>query len=111
MSEAYVVAEIRVTQPSGYADYVVESSASVAKYGGEFLVRGGPRQQFEGQDDRHSAEWRTVIVKFPSMQQARLWYHSVEYTKARAIRVAHSEGRLFLVEGVPVAPPAPGTAS
>ncbi len=100
MPKAYVVAEIQVHNPEGYADYRALSTESIAQYGGTWLVRGGNRVQFEGSDERHDENWRTVVVEFPSMEQARTWYESPEYTRASAIRKAHSIGRLFIVEGV-----------
>ncbi|WP_394779410.1 DUF1330 domain-containing protein [Undibacterium sp.] len=100
MPKAYVVAEITVTNPDGYADYRPLSTASLEQYGGTFLVRGGAREQMEGEDAQHNAGWRTVITEFPSMEQAKKWYESVEYTKARSIRQQHSIGRLLIVEGM-----------
>lgn len=99
MKKAYAIAEIQVTNPAAYEDYRQLSTASVAQYGGQFLVRGGQREQREGNDAAHSDAWRTVIVEFPSLEQARIWYDSVEYAKAKAIRQANSVGRLFIVEG------------
>jgi uncharacterized protein (DUF1330 family) len=100
MKKAYVVAEIRVTNPDAYAEYRKLSTASIEQYGGKWLARGGQREQLEGADAEHGAEWRTVITEFPSLEQARKWYTSAEYTAARAIRQANSVGRLFIVEGV-----------
>jgi uncharacterized protein (DUF1330 family) len=100
MKKAYVVAEIHVTNPTGYDEYRTLSTAAAAQYGGQFLVRGGTRVQREGADEQHSDKWRTVIVEFPSIEQAQAWYDSVEYTQAKAIRQANSIGRLFIVEGV-----------
>ncbi|MDB5822925.1 MAG: D-fructose-6-phosphate amidotransferase [Herminiimonas sp.] len=99
MTKAYVVAEIKVTNPQGYPEYLPLSTASVAQYGGQWKVRGGTREQKEGEDDQHNSGWRTVIIEFPSMEQARGWYDSVEYTKAKAVRQTNSVGRLFIVDG------------
>jgi len=99
MKKAYVVAEVKVTDPAGYAEYVPLSTASLAQYGGTFLARGGQRVQMEGGDDSHNADWRTVITEFASLEQARTWYDSVEYARARGLRQANSIGRLFIVEG------------
>ncbi len=99
MKKAYVVAEIQVTDPNGYANYVPLSTASLAQYGGSFLARGGRRVQLEGADDSHNEQWRTVITEFSSLEQAQAWYDSVEYTKAKGLRQANSIGRLFIVEG------------
>ncbi len=99
MKKAYAVAEIQVTNPTAYEDYRLLSTAAVAQYEGQFLVRGGSREQREGEDAAHDSAWRTVIVEFPSLEQARAWYDSVEYAKAKMIRQANSIGRLFIVEG------------
>jgi uncharacterized protein (DUF1330 family) len=100
MPKAYVVAEIRVTNPEKYADYRALSTAANAQYGGTWLARGGERVQLEGEDETHNPGWRTVIVEFPSLAAARAWYDSPEYAKAREIRTANSIGRLFIIEGV-----------
>lgn len=99
MKKAYVVAEIQVTNPTGYEDYKALSTASVAQYGGKFLVRGSPRDQREGNDRAHDETWRTVIVEFPLIEHAQRWYESVEYDVAKTIRQSNSIGRLFIVEG------------
>lgn len=100
MKKAYVVAEIQVTNPTAYEGYRALSTAAAAQYGGQFIARGGAREQLEGEDETHNGGWRSVIIEFPSMEQARTWYNSPEYGKARAVRQANSIGRIFLVEGV-----------
>ena len=93
---AYVIAEIEITNPEGYKAYTAVVPATIEKYGGRFLVRGGKSQALEG-------EWperRRVILEFPSMEAAQRWYDSPEYEKPLALRKANSNGRLLLVEGV-----------
>lgn len=99
MKKAYVIAEIQIANPVEYEGYRALSRASAAKYGGQFIVRGGERDQREGQDAQHNGTWRTVLIEFPSMAQARSWYESPEYTEAKVIRQANSVGRLCIVEG------------
>lgn len=103
MKKAYVVVEIQVTDPVGYEGYRALSTPAVAQYGGKFIARGGVREQLEGEDEWHNAGWRSVIIEFESLEQARTWYHSPEYTKAKAVRQANSVGRMFIVEGAPPA--------
>ena len=38
---AYVIAEVDVTDPAGFGESRKHVPATVAKYGGRFLVRGG----------------------------------------------------------------------
>lgn len=92
---AYVLAEIEITNPDGYREYTAIVPATIAKYGGRFLVRGGAAEVLEG-------DWpqrRRVLLEFPSMQAAKQWFDSPEYEKPKAMRQAASNGRLILMEG------------
>ncbi len=100
MKKAYVVAEMAVTEPAAYAnDYSRHVLPTLAPYGGQVLVRGGERVQLEGEDASRHAGLRTVMLEFPSLQQARDWYDSAAYAQLRTIRQQYSTGRLFIVEG------------
>jgi len=93
---AYVLAEIEITNPEGYKEYTTHVPATIAKYGGRFVVRGGKATALEG-------EWperRRVLIEFPSVDAARKWFDSPEYEKPKALRQANSKGRLLLLEGV-----------
>ena len=93
---AYVLAEIEITNPEGYREYTTQVPATIEKYGGRFLHRGGAVTVLEG-------EWpqvRRVIIEFPSAEVARRWWDSPEYEKPKAMRRANSKGRLILFEGL-----------
>jgi len=93
---AYVLAEIEITHPEGYKEYSAQVPATLAKYGGRFIVRGGKATALEG-------EWperRRVLLEFPDATAARKWFDSPEYEKPKAMRQAASKGRLLLIEGV-----------
>ncbi len=69
--------------------------ATIEKYGGKILVRGGKFERLEG-------EWepkRVVIVEFPSFEQAKRWYDSEDYREPKALRLRTSKANLILVEG------------
>jgi len=92
---AYVIAEIEITDTEGYKPYTEAVPASIAAYGGRFVVRGGATEVLEG-------DWparRRVIIEFPTMEVARAWWDSPEYEKPKAMRRAASRGRLILLEG------------
>ncbi|MCU0512284.1 MAG: DUF1330 domain-containing protein [Anaerolineae bacterium] len=92
----YVVVEADVQDAAGYAEYRQLSTAALAQYGGEFIVRGGQVTVLEG-------DWqppRLVIARFASMEQARAWYDSPEYTAARALRQRYAVSNVIFVEGV-----------
>ena len=93
---AYVLAEVEITNPDGYREYTAVVPATIARYGGRFLVRGGAATALEG-------DWpqiRRVIIEFPSVEAAKRWFDSPEYEKPKAMRRANSRGRLLLMEGV-----------
>lgn len=93
---AYVIAEVNVTDPQLYDEYRKMVPATVQKYGGRFAVRGGAVEAKEG-------GWnpaRLVVLEFPTMAQARAWYHSPEYAPALALRLKAAKANLILVEGV-----------
>lgn len=96
MAYGYVIAQINVTDPAAYPDYVAAVAPVVASFGGEFLVRGGQSESFEGTPPGE----RTVVIRFPSYEQALAWYHSPDYAPAKAMRMAASTSVQTIVEGV-----------
>ena len=92
---AYIIAEVEVTNPAGYEAYRPLAGASIAQYGGKFLVRGGKAQLVEGSKEPA----RIVVIEFADTAAAKRWYNSPEYQEALKIRLANSTGRVLLVEG------------
>jgi len=92
---AYVIADVQVTDPDAYELYRPLAAASIARFGGHFIVRGGPVELLEGEPQPE----RIVVIEFANAETARRWYRSEEYQRALKIRQAASRGRLFLVEG------------
>lgn len=92
----YVIAQITVTDPATYPSYVEMVQPIIAKYGGEFLVRGGRSESYEGTPPGD----RNVIIRFPSYEKAQEWYHSADYAAAKALRMSASNSVQTIVEGV-----------
>jgi uncharacterized protein (DUF1330 family) len=91
----YVIAEVDVTDPQAYEEYRKLVPATVERYGGRFVVRGGAVEPLEG-------GWqpkRLVVIEFDSLEQARNWYRSPEYAPAMALRHEAASSRVVLVEG------------
>ncbi len=92
---AYVIVEVRVTNPEPYAAYRDLAGASVTRHGGRFVVRGGAVTPLEG-------DWqpqRFVVIEFPSVEAAKAFYYSDDYQEALKVRLANSVGKAFIVEG------------
>ena len=57
---AYIIVEIDVVDPVGYEEYKKLAGATVEKYGGKYIVRGGKTEVLEG-------DWkpkRIVVLEF-----------------------------------------------
>ena len=92
---AYVIADVDVTDPAKYEDYKKLTPGAIAKHGGRFVARGGQTATLEG-------NWRpgrVVIIEFPTFEQARNFYTSVEYTAARRARAGAATMKMIVVDG------------
>ena len=94
---AYVITDIKVTDPQKYEQYMALSPAAIAAAGGRFVVRGGQHEVFEGNWQPN----RLVVVEFPSLAAARTFYDSTRYREAREKRAGATEFfNMVLVQGV-----------
>jgi uncharacterized protein (DUF1330 family) len=92
---AYVIVEISIHDPALYEEYKKLTPASIASFGGKFVVRGGRTISMEG--DWHPE--RIVVAEFPSVERATEWWHSEGYEAAKKIRHASADTRMIIVEG------------
>ena len=98
MAKTYWIARVDLNSdadPERYKKYVETAKPAFDRHRAKFLARGGKTEVLEGK-----ARARNVIIEFPSMEDALACYNSPEYTAARAIRQALSQGEFVLVEGV-----------
>jgi len=94
---AYLIAHVDVRDPAHYREYMLHTPRIVAQYGGRFIVRGGRTETLEGPE----RSVRIVVAEFPSLDAVRTFYHSPEYTAARALRAAGGTAHFVAVEGYP----------
>ena len=93
---AYIAVEIEVIDREHYERYKEMAPASIAQYGGRYLVRGGRCETLEGD----WAPTRFVVLEFPDVARARAWWSSEEYREAKALRQRVARTRMILVDGV-----------
>jgi uncharacterized protein (DUF1330 family) len=67
---AYLIAAESVHDEKMFAEYRKAVVATLAAYGGRFIVRGGKLSVLEGQWPME----RLVIIEFPSRADAEAWY-------------------------------------
>lgn len=92
---AYAIVQVDVHDAEEYAKYAALAGPAVAKFGGEFLARGGAVQVMEG-----TTRDRCVIIRFDDMETAKTFYHSPDYQEALAFALPVSTGDYKFVEGV-----------
>ena len=92
---AYIVADVTVTDPETFKEYSKQVPATIAAYGGKYLVRGGAVDVIEG-------TWnpkRLVVLEFESAAQAKRWLDSPEYQLLKQMRHKASSTNMILIEG------------
>lgn len=94
---AYAVAYLReVDFGDAIIDYLQRIDATLAPYGGRFLVHGGHLTGLEGEWDGD-----LVVLRFPDRTAAREWYDSDAYRAILPLRLEHSRSIAAVVDGVP----------
>ena len=94
---AYAIGRLEMRDPSWLQEYGPKTTALVAKHGGKYLVRGGAMERLEGIGQLPSV---MVVLEFPSMAQAKAWYHDPEYAPLIKLRQTGSDLDFILVEGI-----------
>jgi uncharacterized protein (DUF1330 family) len=91
----YIIGDIEVTDAEAYARYVEQAPAHVTRHQGEYLVRGGDPERFEG-------DWnptRIVVLRFPSREHARALLDDPAYQAVAETRRAATTSRMIVVDG------------
>ena len=93
---AYVIYQGEVLDPDRYEQYKPAAAESITAAGGRYLVRGGDVQVLEGEPPAG----RTVVLEFPTVDDAVQWYQGEAYTQARALREGAARARMYVVAGL-----------
>jgi uncharacterized protein (DUF1330 family) len=94
MPVAYIIADVQVTNLQQYEEYKKFSTAAMQAHNAVVRVRGGTTVKLEGREPG-----RTVVLEFPSLQAAQMFYNSPEYALARKAREGAAIMNMFVVEG------------
>ena len=93
---AYVIADITVNDQERYEEYKKLAPPAIAAYGGKYLARGGKSEKLEGNWEPN----RVVILEFESIEKAKEWIDSSEYSEARALRHKTASSDMIVVEAL-----------
>ena len=93
--KGYVVCVYKsISNEKKLKEYAVKAKAAVEKYKGKFLIRGGKSINNEGEKSP-----RTVVIEFPSYNEANSFYNSKEYQEAHSILKGYAVRQHQTVEG------------
>ena len=93
---AYAVAHMRqVTMGPPIVEYLERIDATLAPFGGHFIVHGGDFELLEG-------GWpgNLIVIEFPDRAQASAWYNSPAYQAIVALRTDNSDSDVIMIDGV-----------
>jgi uncharacterized protein (DUF1330 family) len=93
----FMIVQARITQPEKFRAYTAVVPELVARFGGRYRVLGGATTVLEGQ----WPEVKTVVSEWPDRERALAFWHSPEYTAAKALREGAGEFTVVLVDGLP----------
>lgn len=92
----YAIADLHnVRLGPAIAEYLRKFDATLAPYGGRYIVHGGPKTVLEG-----SWAGEIVIIAFPDRAKAETWYASPAYRAIAPLRTDNSDGDVVLIDGV-----------
>ena len=93
--KGYVVCVYKsISSEEKLKEYAVKAKTAVEKYKGKFLIKGGKATANEG-----AKSPRTVVIEFPSYNDANSFYNSREYKEAHEILKSHAERHHQTIEG------------
>jgi uncharacterized protein (DUF1330 family) len=76
-------------------EYLERIDATLAPYGGRFIVHGGAPEMLEG-----ASRGVLIVIEFPDRSRAREWYESPEYQEILPLRSENSSSTIFIIDGV-----------
>ena len=92
----YAVAHMRhVTMGPPIVEYLERIDATLAPFGGRFVVHGGQVEVLEGSWPGH-----LIVIEFPSRAHAHKWYRSAAYQQILTLRTGNSHSDIIVVDGV-----------
>ena len=93
---AYVIVAIQaVNDPEGLAEYRQLAGPTVQQYGGKLVVGGNKIEVADG-------NWSPIfmgVVEFESLERAKQWYNSPEYSTVKPRRLQTADSGVIFIDG------------
>ena len=94
---AYVIAQIEITDPEGYQDYLAGFMTIFNRHQGRLLVTSSSEVRVVEGEQKYP---RTVVMEFPDRATAEGWLNDPEYQELSEIRKRTARTNLVVVDGV-----------
>ncbi|MCP1854060.1 uncharacterized protein (DUF1330 family) [Bradyrhizobium sp. USDA 4503] len=98
---AYLIGQIEVTDPDGYArEYLPKAKEIIRAHGGKLIAAAGAAatgSQVVAVDG--DPPKRVVVYMYPSMEALWAWRHDPAYVQVRAVGEKYARYHTFAVEG------------
>lgn len=92
----YLIAQITIHDRARYEEYGSGFMEIFSKYDGKLLAVDEAPEIMEGEWDYT----RTVLIEFPSSEQAKRWYNSEEYQSLAQHRFASADASIAMIKGL-----------
>ena len=103
---AFLIGQIDVTNPDGYAkEYLPKAREIIKAHGGKLVASAGAAASgtqvvaVDGEPPK-----RVVIYMYPSLEALKAWRNDPAYVKVRAVGEKYATYHTFAVEGAATAP-------
>lgn len=103
---AYLIGQIDVSDPDGYAkEYLPKAREIIKAHGGRLIASGGAAAsgaQVIAVDGE--APKRVIIYMYPSMEALMAWRNDPAYVEVRRVGEKYAKYHTFAVQGAPAKP-------
>ena len=94
---AYILVSATVHDPEAFGPYAQRAAELTAQFGGKYIVPGTHTEILEGESGYQAA----LVSEWPSLEAAKAFWNSPEYTEARKLREGLADVQVLLVDGAP----------
>jgi uncharacterized protein (DUF1330 family) len=87
---------LQVNNEENMQEYRQKVLPVVDKFGGRYIVIGGPFENKEG-------DWKPsfpVMIEFPTLNDANEWYHSDDYRQLKELRLSSVQSNAVFFQGI-----------
>lgn len=93
---AYMIANYSIHDQATFQKYMDAAGPLAPRYNGKVTIFNLNAKKVEG-----SPKTVMAVAEFPSLADAERFYNSPEYSEAKKLRIASTEGSVVITEGIP----------